>query len=110
MSEPQPPAAAVATAAAHEEKKKDAEDEEEEADFEEGDEEEDDEDEEDEEDRPPSPKVLPSRSTRGRRQHVPEGERPPQEPLEVDYDPWAGTPWAGAGRPPTIPGPESGGA
>jgi bifunctional non-homologous end joining protein LigD len=27
-------------------------------------------------------------------QHVPEGERPPQEPLEVDYDPWTGTPWA----------------
>jgi len=26
-------------------------------------------------------------------QHVPEDERPPQEPLEVDYDPWAGTPW-----------------
>ncbi|HEY4462146.1 MAG TPA: non-homologous end-joining DNA ligase [Streptosporangiaceae bacterium] len=24
-------------------------------------------------------------------QHVPEPERPPQEPLEVDYDPWAGT-------------------
>jgi DNA ligase D-like protein (predicted polymerase) len=23
-------------------------------------------------------------------QHVPEGERPPQEPLEVDYDPWVG--------------------
>jgi len=22
--------------------------------------------------------------------HVPEDERPPQEPLEVDYDPWAG--------------------
>src|ERR1019366_8073774 len=22
--------------------------------------------------------------------HVPESERPPQEPLEVDYDPWAG--------------------
>jgi hypothetical protein len=21
--------------------------------------------------------------------HVPEGQRPPQEPLEVDYDPWA---------------------
>ncbi|GAA3097598.1 hypothetical protein GCM10020001_012460 [Nonomuraea salmonea] len=21
-------------------------------------------------------------------QHVPEDERPPQEPLEVDYDPW----------------------
>ncbi|HZC28051.1 MAG TPA: DNA polymerase domain-containing protein, partial [Actinopolymorphaceae bacterium] len=29
-------------------------------------------------------------------QHVPEAERPPQEPLEVDYDPWANTPWAGA--------------
>jgi bifunctional non-homologous end joining protein LigD len=27
-------------------------------------------------------------------QHVPEGERPPQEPLEVDYDPWANTPWS----------------
>ncbi len=27
-------------------------------------------------------------------QHVPEGERPPQEPLEIDYDPWADTPWA----------------
>ena len=24
-------------------------------------------------------------------QHVPEAERPPQEPLEVDYDPWSGT-------------------
>ena len=23
-------------------------------------------------------------------QHVPEGERPPQEALEVDYDPWEG--------------------
>jgi bifunctional non-homologous end joining protein LigD len=23
-------------------------------------------------------------------QHVPEAERPPQEPLEMDYDPWAG--------------------
>ena len=22
-------------------------------------------------------------------EHVPEEERPPQEPLEVDYDPWA---------------------
>jgi hypothetical protein len=22
--------------------------------------------------------------------NVPEAERPPQEPLEVDYDPWAG--------------------
>ena len=22
--------------------------------------------------------------------HVPEAERPPQEPLEVDYDPWSG--------------------
>ncbi|NYH91973.1 non-homologous end-joining DNA ligase [Actinopolymorpha rutila] len=27
-------------------------------------------------------------------QHVPEAHRPPQEPLEVDYDPWANTPWA----------------
>ena len=27
-------------------------------------------------------------------QHVPEAHRPPQEPLEVDYDPWAATPWA----------------
>jgi bifunctional non-homologous end joining protein LigD len=27
-------------------------------------------------------------------QHVPEAERPPQEPLEVDYDPWANTPFA----------------
>jgi bifunctional non-homologous end joining protein LigD len=27
-------------------------------------------------------------------QHVPEAERPPQEPLEVDYDPFAETPWA----------------
>ncbi|MFB9837736.1 non-homologous end-joining DNA ligase [Actinoallomurus acaciae] len=26
-------------------------------------------------------------------QHVPEEERPPQEPLEVDYDPWAGASW-----------------
>jgi bifunctional non-homologous end joining protein LigD len=25
-------------------------------------------------------------------QHVPDTERPPQEPLEVDYDPWADTP------------------
>jgi bifunctional non-homologous end joining protein LigD len=25
-------------------------------------------------------------------QHVPDGERPPQEPLEVDYDPWTDTP------------------
>jgi bifunctional non-homologous end joining protein LigD len=25
--------------------------------------------------------------------HVPEEERPPQEPLEVDYDPWAGVAW-----------------
>ena len=24
--------------------------------------------------------------------HVPKAERPPQEPLEVDYDPWAGAP------------------
>jgi bifunctional non-homologous end joining protein LigD len=26
-------------------------------------------------------------------QHVPEAQRPPQEPLEVDYDPWAGRSW-----------------
>jgi bifunctional non-homologous end joining protein LigD len=25
--------------------------------------------------------------------HVPEGERPPQEPLEVDYDPWQNVRW-----------------
>ena len=25
--------------------------------------------------------------------HVPRDERPPQEPLEVDYDPWAGVEW-----------------
>ncbi|WP_116951599.1 non-homologous end-joining DNA ligase [Jiangella endophytica] len=30
-------------------------------------------------------------------QHVPDDRRPEQEPLEVDYDPWAGTPWADAG-------------
>jgi bifunctional non-homologous end joining protein LigD len=27
-------------------------------------------------------------------QHVPEPDRPPQEPLEADYDPWADTPFA----------------
>ena len=27
--------------------------------------------------------------------HVPEDERPPQEPLEVDYDPWQGIEWPG---------------
>jgi bifunctional non-homologous end joining protein LigD len=27
-------------------------------------------------------------------QHVPEAERPQQEPLEVDYDPWVDAPWA----------------
>jgi DNA ligase D-like protein (predicted polymerase) len=26
-------------------------------------------------------------------QHVPEDRRPAQEPLEADYDPWAGAPW-----------------
>ncbi|TDC47496.1 DNA polymerase domain-containing protein [Jiangella ureilytica] len=31
-------------------------------------------------------------------QHVPEDRRPEQAPLEVDYDPWAGTPWANAGE------------
>jgi len=29
-------------------------------------------------------------------QHVPYAERPTQEPLEVDYDPWANTPWGRA--------------
>jgi bifunctional non-homologous end joining protein LigD len=28
-------------------------------------------------------------------QHVPEGERPPQEELIADYDPWAGKQWPG---------------
>jgi bifunctional non-homologous end joining protein LigD len=28
-------------------------------------------------------------------QHVPEAERPTQEPLEVDYDPWEGQTWDG---------------
>ena len=27
-------------------------------------------------------------------QHVPQNRRPPQEPLEVDYDPWVNVPWA----------------
>jgi DNA ligase D-like protein (predicted polymerase) len=27
--------------------------------------------------------------------HVPEADRPQQEPLEVDYDPWAGVDWPG---------------
>jgi bifunctional non-homologous end joining protein LigD len=26
-------------------------------------------------------------------QHVPEAERPPQEPLDVDYDPWVNVSW-----------------
>jgi bifunctional non-homologous end joining protein LigD len=30
-------------------------------------------------------------------QHVPEAERPVQEPLEVDYDPWVNAPWLHAG-------------
>jgi bifunctional non-homologous end joining protein LigD len=30
---------------------------------------------------------------------VPEDERPPQEPLEVDYDPWDGIDWKGEGGP-----------
>ena len=30
-------------------------------------------------------------------QHVPPPQRPPQEPLEVDYDPWAGAGWERAG-------------
>ncbi|MEV4898277.1 non-homologous end-joining DNA ligase [Nonomuraea sp. NPDC055795] len=31
-------------------------------------------------------------------QHVPEERRPPQEELEVDYDPFEGVEWPGAGR------------
>jgi bifunctional non-homologous end joining protein LigD len=31
-------------------------------------------------------------------QHVPAAERPPQEPLEVDYDPWGNTPPARGGE------------
>jgi bifunctional non-homologous end joining protein LigD len=27
--------------------------------------------------------------------NVPEDRRPPQEPLEVDYDPWEGLEWPG---------------
>jgi bifunctional non-homologous end joining protein LigD len=30
-------------------------------------------------------------------QHVPEAERPQQEPLEVDYDPWVNAPWMRTG-------------
>ena len=32
--------------------------------------------------------------------HVPEGDRPGQEPLEVQYDPWAGRRWPGQAVPP----------
>jgi bifunctional non-homologous end joining protein LigD len=32
--------------------------------------------------------------------NVPEAERPPQEPLEVDYDPWEGVSWPAEGGPP----------
>src|SRR5207244_12569519 len=39
-------------------------------------------------------------------EHVPDGERPEQEPLEADYDPWGG--WAATsapdGPPPRAPG------
>jgi bifunctional non-homologous end joining protein LigD len=31
-------------------------------------------------------------------QHVPEKKRPAQEPLEVDYDPWAGAEWDQPGQ------------
>jgi bifunctional non-homologous end joining protein LigD len=31
--------------------------------------------------------------------HVPEDERPSQEPLEVDYDPWEGVEWPAEQRP-----------
>ena len=30
--------------------------------------------------------------------NVPEAERPSQEPLEVDYDPWEGVEWPGRDR------------
>jgi len=37
-------------------------------------------------------------------QNVPEPDRPPQEPLEVDYDPWAGMSWPpGGGRDRSMP-------
>ena len=32
--------------------------------------------------------------------NVPEEKRPPQEPLEVDYDPWAGVEWPDEARRP----------
>ena len=32
--------------------------------------------------------------------NVPEEERPPQEELEVDYDPWEGVEWPAEGRAP----------
>ena len=32
-------------------------------------------------------------------QHVPEADRPEQEPLEADYNPWAGRQWPGRARP-----------
>ena len=31
--------------------------------------------------------------------HVPEDERPAQEALDPDYDPWAGYEWPDRGRP-----------
>jgi bifunctional non-homologous end joining protein LigD len=37
-------------------------------------------------------------------QHVPEAERPPQEPLEVDYDPWSAIVRDGDPRRPGTPG------
>jgi hypothetical protein len=33
-------------------------------------------------------------------QHVPEAQRPEQEVLEADYNPWAGVTWPGASREP----------
>jgi hypothetical protein len=36
-------------------------------------------------------------------EHVPEDERPPQEPLEVDYDPWGGIDPREAGRSTSLP-------
>jgi bifunctional non-homologous end joining protein LigD len=39
---------------------------------------------------------------------VPAGERPPQEALEVDYDPWAGVEWPGRSGSGGTAGPEGG--
>jgi len=38
--------------------------------------------------------------------NVPEAKRPPQEALEVDYDPWEGMEWPGHGSPPRRSSPD----